>query len=164
MTDAINDKCLCSLPPSNIYDGQFICVDDPKQVVFRASIYGTLDNPDPSVFVDLLEKWIQEEENFLVIGSIRLNVDQSCPAQIDSFLDPECVEMGTSGQPVSDRLLLPSATDKPTQLASTPKKDSMTTLAYTITGAVIGVLLFITCIILLIIFLVCLMNKQANKR
>lgn len=160
MTEVINKKCLCSLLQSNINDGQFICVDDPKQVIFRAAIYGTLEIQDPSEFVDYLQQWIDEGEQSFVVGSIRLNVDQNCPAKIDSFVDLDCFEMVTSGLPSDDD----TSTHMHPPPTASPVDDSMSALTYIVTGAVIGVLLFIVCIVVLIIFLVCLMNKQANKR
>lgn len=169
MTEAINEGCFCSLPTSNIRDGEFVCVDDPKQVVFRARIYGTLEVLDPSMLVEDLQLWIDEGDKSLVVGSIRLNVDQKCPVAIKSFSDPECADTDeSSGLPPTDMLSPSSESTTGTTVSMATEdtmatKDTMANVAY-IVGAVIGVLLFVGCIVLLIIFLVCLMNRQADKR
>ena len=91
ISEAIQEICDCHVPANHIQEGQFLCMGDSSQVLFRGRVYRTQEYSSQAL-VQFLQEWRARGQT-VVIASTRLQVDAYCQAMIDSFNDPNCEEM-----------------------------------------------------------------------
>ena len=86
--------CSCIFTKDNIRRNEFSCRSDENTVVIRAGIKYASFTYTAAQLVDFISQWVQSAPSFVVGPSMsRVNVDTSCPTQLDSFLSEDCVSM-----------------------------------------------------------------------
>ena len=86
--------CSCIFTQDNIQRNEFSCRSIENTVVFRAEIKYASFTYTAAQLVDFISQWVQSAPSFVVGPSMsRVNVDTSCPTQLDSFLSEDCVSM-----------------------------------------------------------------------
>ena len=86
-------RCLCDFTKTNIRNYEFSCRSIENTVVFRAEIiYTSLQQARyrADSLVTLVSAWAQSAAS-IVVDSTRLDVDHTCPTQLGSFQDDDCV-------------------------------------------------------------------------
>ena len=123
-------------------------------MIFRAHILGT-SNYSAIDLVDLLQSWVTSGRAYIKINSFRLQLDPTCPSQLDTLDDPECPvnEITTSPKPTTSKpkTTEPHAkTDKPSE----PIHGGLTgaDIGGILIGLVIAILLVVVIIMLGILF------------
>ena len=99
VVDAIEQLCRCGYTAQYIDSSVsgFQCSSNhPSQVVFRSKLYGTADTTASEVTTHI-NQWISSDVSIVILGLI-LDIDPTCPVQISSFSDPECL-VATSPPP-----------------------------------------------------------------
>ena len=92
-------KCSCNFTETNIQNYEFSCRSIANTVVVRAEIiYTSLQQARYRAenLVTLVSGWVQSETS-IVVDSTRLDVDPTCPTQLRSFQDGDCVLTDTTG-------------------------------------------------------------------
>ena len=145
-------RCLCDFTETNIQNYEFSCRSIENTVVFRAAIVYTSSQQGRNRaedLVTLVSVWVQSGTS-IVVDSMRLDIDPTCPTQLGSFQDDDC------------QLILTDPTG--TDITGTDITGNVATVA-ALGGAlgVIGVLLII-CSIILIVFVVQRKRKQRIPR
>jgi len=88
----VQGDCSCNFTEANIPNFEFSCRSIENTVVFRAEIAYTTFGEDPYTadgLVALVSTWAQSGTS-ISIDSARLDVDPSCPAQLESFEVEDC--------------------------------------------------------------------------
>ena len=99
VVDATEQLCRCGFTVGYIDSAAsgFQCSSNqPSQVVFRSKLYGTADTTASEVTTHI-NQWISGDVSIVILGLI-LDIDPTCPVQISSFSDPECL-IATSPPP-----------------------------------------------------------------
>ena len=181
-------RCSCNFTETNIQNYEFSCRGIENTVVFRAEIiYTSLQQARyrADSLVTLVSAWTQSETS-IVVDSTRLDVDPTCPTQLGSFQDDDCVLIMTdTTRPVTVPTKIATNEIEPTGTISTSADTTGTisTSAYTsgtdrtgtvaenvaIVGALGGVLgvvcvLLIICSIFATVFVVQRKRKQTTSR
>ena len=135
--------------------GFFSCGQKNHQIIYRAHILGT-SNYSAIYLVDLLQSWVTSGRAYIKINSFRLQLDPTCPSQLDTLDNPECPvnEITTSPKPTTSKpkTTEPHAkTDKP---SAYPIHGGITgtDIAGILVGVVIAILLLLVIIVLGILF------------
>ena len=92
-------RCSCNFTETNIQNYEFSCRSIENTVVFRAEIiYTSLQQAKYRAenLVTLVSEWVQSETS-IAVDSTRLDVDPTCPTQLRSFQDGDCVLTDTTG-------------------------------------------------------------------
>ena len=135
-------RCSCSFTETNIQNYEFSCRSIENTVVFRAEIiYTSLQQARYRAenLVTLVSGWVQSETS-IVVDSTRLDVDPTCPTQLRSFQDGDCVLTDTTGTGGGNVATFASL------------------------GVVVGVVLLIICSIIIVIFVVRKKRKHRSFR
>lgn len=136
VSEAMQEMCGCHIPTNHIQEGQFLCLDKPDQVLFRARVYRTQEYSSQAL-VQSLQEWTAGAQT-IVVASTRLQVDDFCQAKIHSFSDPNCEER----QPLVD--------------------GGLSTTVYIVIG-VAGGMLVVIAVITLCLCLICCCSYRARK-
>ena len=88
----VHMRCSCSFTETNIRKNEFSCRSIANTVVFRAEISYTRAED----VVTLVSEWVQSGTS-IVVDSMRLNIDPTCPTQLGSFQDDDCELTETVG-------------------------------------------------------------------
>ena len=89
---SIEADCSCSLPQATIRNYEFSCRSIENTVVFRAElIYNTphQDGFGAEDLVAFVSAWAQSGTS-IVVDSMRLDVDSTCPTQLESLEAGDC--------------------------------------------------------------------------
>ena len=186
----VQTRCLCNFTKTNVRNYEFSCRGIENTVVFRAEIiYTSLQQARyrADSLVTLVSAWAQSAAS-IVVDSTRLDVDHTCPTQLGSFQDDDCVLIitdTTRSETVPTRITTNEI--EPTGTIST-SADITGTSAYTTgtdrtgtdrtgtvaenvaivgaLGGVVGVVcvLLIICSIFTTVFVVQRKRKQTNSR
>ena len=93
---SIQKDCSCNFTETNIPNFEFSCRTIENTVVFRAEIVYTAFGEDPYTadgLVTLVSTWAQSGTS-ISVDSTRLDVDPSCPTQLESFQAGDCETTG----------------------------------------------------------------------
>ena len=93
---SIQEDCSCNFTKTNIRNNEFSCRSIENTVVFRAEIVYTGFGEDPYTadgLVALVSTWAQSGTS-ISVDSTRLDVDPSCPTQLESFEAADCETTG----------------------------------------------------------------------
>ena len=84
--------CSCDFTQSNIQNNEFSCRSIEDSVVFRAEVIYASFVYTADELVEFISEWVQTAPS-LVVGPARsrVDVDSSCPTELDSFLSKDCV-------------------------------------------------------------------------
>ena len=96
--NAVTDMCSCTFDDSNILNQEFSCRSLENTVVFRAEILYTALPTDHNAddFVVFISDWVQSETPTVVVDGTRLDVEATCPTELESFDSFDC---GAKEQP-----------------------------------------------------------------
>jgi hypothetical protein len=94
LEQAVRQRCSCDFQSSSIYSGEFSCQTTTTDVIYRAIINGTSDLRTATELLGHIENW-RHNQGTLLYHKFRLRLSQSCPLQIESFDEVECMKNGT---------------------------------------------------------------------
>ena len=103
VVQTVQGDCSCNFTEINIPDYEFSCRSIENTVVFRAKIIYTNFGEDlytANDLVALVKTWAQIGTTSISVDSTRLDVDSSCPTQLESFEAGDC-ESEITGGPVT---------------------------------------------------------------
>jgi len=103
VVQSVQGDCSCNFTEANIPNFEFSCRSIENTVVFRAEIVYTAFGEDPYTadgLVALVSTWAQSGTS-ISVDSTRLDVDPSCPAQLESFEAGDCESETVTGQPAA---------------------------------------------------------------
>ena len=109
VTVAAREECDCSFVEDVIKEDEFSCRSGDSMVVFRAEInYISYDTTYEAVdFVGFISQWVETGGSLVANGS-KLEIDSTCPTQLNGFEDPDCIIVDavspTTAQPQADNL------------------------------------------------------------
>ena len=155
--ESLNDMCHCRLTDVNIETGFFSCGQQDHQIIYRAHILGTR-NYSAIDLVDLLQSWVRSSKAYIRINSFRLQLDPTCPSQLDTLDDPECpVIKVTTPKPME--------TDKPIE-NPTPAAVPHSKNAAEIGGLFVSVIIAVLFIVIIVfgIFYCCRKIKPSSSQ
>ena len=92
VVQSVQGDCSCNFTEANIPNFEFSCRSIENTVVFRAEIVYTAFGEDPYTadgLVVLVSTWAQSGTS-ISVDSTRLDVDPSCPTQLESFQAGDC--------------------------------------------------------------------------
>jgi len=91
VVQSVQEDCSCNFTGTNIQNFEFSCRSIENTVVFRAEIvYTTFGDPyTADGLVALVSTWAQSGTS-ISVDSTRLDVDPSCPTQLESFQAGDC--------------------------------------------------------------------------
>ena len=98
VVQSVQGDCSCNFTEANIQNFEFSCRSIENTVVFRAEIVYTAFGEDlytADVLVALVSTWAQSGTS-ISVDSTRLDVDPSCPTQLESFQAGDCETTGDS--------------------------------------------------------------------
>jgi len=101
VVQSVQGDCSCNFTEANIPNFEFSCRSIENTVVFRAEIVYTAFGEDPytaDVLVALVSTWAQSGTS-ISVASTRLDVDPSCPAQLESLEAGDCESETVTGEP-----------------------------------------------------------------
>jgi len=101
---SIQRDCSCNFTEANIPNFEFSCRSVENTVVFRAEIIYTAFGVDPYTadgLVALVSTWAQSGTTSISVDSTRLDVDPSCPIQLQSFEAGDCESETVTGEPAA---------------------------------------------------------------
>ena len=181
----VQTRCLCNFTKTNVRKYEFSCRGVENAVVFRAEIiYTSLQQARyrADSLVTLVSAWVQSAAS-IVVDSTRLDVDHTCPTQLGSFQDDDCVLIITDitrSETVPTRITtneieptgtISTSADITGTSAYTTGTDHTGTVAENVTivgalGGVVGVVcvLLIICSIFTTVFVVQRKRKQTTSR
>ena len=93
VVQSVQEDCSCNFTEINIPNFEFSCRSIENSVVFRAEIVYTNFGEDPyraDDLVALVTTWAQSGTTSINVDSTRLDVDSSCPTQLESFEAGDC--------------------------------------------------------------------------
>jgi len=101
VVQSVQEDCSCNFTGTNIQNFEFSCRSIENTVVFRAEIvYTAFGDPyTADGLVALVSTWAQSGTS-ISVDSTRLDVDSSCPTQLESFEAGDC-ESEITGGPVT---------------------------------------------------------------
>ena len=103
VVQSVQGDCSCNFTEANIPNFEFSCRSIENTVVFRAEIVYTAFGEDPYTadgLVALVSTWAQSGTS-ISVDSTRLDVDPSCPTQLESFEAGDCESETVTGQPAA---------------------------------------------------------------
>ena len=181
----VQTRCLCNFTKTNVRNYEFSCRGIENTVVFRAEIiYTSLQQARyrADSLVTLVSEWTQSAAS-IVVDSTRLDVDHTCPTQLGSFQDDDCVLIitdTTRSETVPTRITtneieptgtISTSADITGTSAYTTGTDRTGTVAENVAivgalGGVVGVVcvLLIICSIFTTVFVVQRKRKQTTSR
>ena len=84
--ETFQGKCSCSISEDEIQNARFLCFEDPKYVVFRASLVANfITSLDCDEIVSTL--LVENRKDTILVQDDQLSVDPSCVALLDSLDD-----------------------------------------------------------------------------
>ena len=101
---SVQRDCSCNFTEANIPSFEFSCRSVENTVVFRAEIIYTAFGVDPYTadgLVALVSTWAQSGTTSISVDSTRLDVDPSCPTQLQSFEAGDCESETVTGEPAA---------------------------------------------------------------
>ena len=177
-------RCSCSFTEANIRNNEFSCRSIANTVVFRAEIGYTSSQQGgyrAENLVTLVSAWAQSGTS-IVVDSTRLDIDPTCPTQLGSFQDDDCVLSDPTGTDTTvtditgtDTTSTDTTETVPTRIATngtdTTSMDPTGTVGgnvatFAALGGAFGVVcvLLIICSIIIIIFVVQRKRKHRTFR
>ena len=103
VVQTVQRDCSCNFTDTNIPNPEFSCRSIENTVVFRAEIVYTNFGEGPYTadsLVALVSAWAQSGTTSISVDSTRLDVDPSCPTQLESLEAGDC-ESAVTGEPGS---------------------------------------------------------------
>ena len=94
LTAAIRERCSCDFQSTFIENGEFSCQTTTTHIVYRTMINGTSDLRTAPQLLNIIEDWIKNEGTFL-LDRFRVRVVPNCFLQIQSFHQPECMNVAS---------------------------------------------------------------------
>ena len=106
VVELVETMCSCIFTEDDIMNTEFSCRSVENTVVFRGEIVYTPDRFTAEDLVVFISQWVQDGASIVVDG-IRLDVDSTCPAELESFSSEDCetMEETTGGGQESDASL-----------------------------------------------------------
>jgi len=103
VVQSVQGDCSCNFTEANIPNFEFSCRSIENTVVFRAEIvYTTFGDPyTADGLVALVSTWAQSGTTSISVDSTRLDVDPSCPTQLQSFEAGDCESETVTGEPAA---------------------------------------------------------------
>ena len=101
VVQTVQRDCSCNFTDTNLQNPEFSCRSVENTVVFRAEIVYTNFGADPYAadsLVALVSAWAQSGTS-INVDSTRLDVDPSCPTQLESFEAGDCESDTVTGGP-----------------------------------------------------------------
>ena len=92
VVQSVQEDCSCDFTETNLPNFEFSCRSIENTVVFRAEIVYTAFGEDPYTaegLVALVSTWAQSGIS-ISVDLTRLEVDPSCPTQLESFEAGDC--------------------------------------------------------------------------
>ena len=151
----LKELCSCSIDANSISDRKLSCPEELKDVVFRARMHSTQE-ANNSILISQLETWVMSGVS-MVVQSVRLNIDPTCPVEISSFDDPLCPRITPeppSESPTMTRVIPEPPSETPTMPSNKEAKQTNGEMNGVVVGSVFGAALFLVVIIIIIIILV----------
>ena len=101
VVQSVQEDCSCNFTGTNIQNFEFSCRSIENTVVFRAEIvYTNFGDPYTSDgLVALVSTWAQSGTTSIGVDSTRLDVDPSCPTQLESLEAGDCESETVTGEP-----------------------------------------------------------------
>ena len=128
-----------------IANGGFQCLGDPNEATFRAQIYGTGIHNSSALLAHVMN-WLSTTQT-VVVQSLILTINNTCPLNIDSLDAQGCVLTTQS----------PATTRRPT--------DSMAAITEGIVGAgVAGVTIVAVTIVIIVIVVAVLRSRRGEHK
>ena len=93
VVQSVQGDCSCNFTETNIRNNEFSCRSTENTAVFRAEIVYTAFGEDPYTadgLVTVVSAWVQSGTTSISVASTRLDVDPSCPTQLESFQAGDC--------------------------------------------------------------------------
>ena len=103
LVQGVEDLCGCGFSTEYVSDTFLKCSDDglPNHVIYRAVIAET-DLATAVELVSYIEQWDANTQS-LVVQSVQLGIDTTCPVVVADLLDsPECPEVTSAPTPSPD--------------------------------------------------------------
>jgi len=103
VVQSVQEDCSCDFTETNLPNFEFSCRSIENTVVFRAEIVYTAFGEDPHTadgLVTLVSTWAQSGTS-ISVDSTRLDVDPSCPTQLESFEAGDCESETVTGEPAA---------------------------------------------------------------
>ena len=100
VVQSVQGDCSCNFTEINIPNFEFSCRSIENTVVFRAEIVYSNFGEDPyraDDLVALVTTWAQSGTTSINVDSARLDIDSSCPTQLESFEAGDCESEITIG-------------------------------------------------------------------
>ena len=90
VVELVETTCSCMFVGDNIVMKEFSCRSDENTVVFRGEIVYMSDGESTAgSLVVFISQWVQDGASIFVAG-VRLDVDSTCPTELDSFNSEDC--------------------------------------------------------------------------
>ena len=102
VVQSVQGDCSCNFTEADIPNFEFSCRSIENTVVFRAEIVYTAFGEDPYTadgLVTLVSTWAQSGTTSISVDSTRLDVDPSCPTQLESFQVGDCESETVTDEP-----------------------------------------------------------------
>ncbi len=98
LNSVLQKNCKCNLAQNRVIrNGVFICYkDSPEFITYRGQIYGTAAH-SVSEMIEFIEQWLKTSPSLQIQAQL-LHVESSCPVEVQSVNEKECL---TSGVPTS---------------------------------------------------------------
>ena len=87
--EAIERRCLCHFPINHLPQDYFHCVDSPHVMTYRSTLLET-HNFNASEIIGFIQDWVSADP-LITIGESQVRVQSSCPVDISSLTELECV-------------------------------------------------------------------------
>ena len=89
VVELVETMCSCIFTEGNTINTEFSCRSAENTVVFRGEIVYTPDRFTAEDLVVFISEWVQDGASIVVDG-IRLDIDSTCPAELESFSFEDC--------------------------------------------------------------------------
>ena len=88
--EAVESRCKCRFPLSNLLEESFICEVSPDLLTYRAAVLGTY-NYNGTQILSFIQHWASGGPRIKTgPAGEHVRVDSSCPVEISSLDEPEC--------------------------------------------------------------------------
>ena len=88
LVEAIERRCKCHFPTTNLLEESFSCEDSPNLMTYRNTLLGT-PNFNGTQIVGFIQNWVSTRPRIKIERS-HVRVDSRCPVAISSLDEPEC--------------------------------------------------------------------------
>ena len=86
--EALEFRCQCKIPRSNLLEGKFSCRSSNSHATYRNILIGTY-NTNATELLNFLQDWVDIGPT-VEVDWYYVDIDSSCPVRISSLREPEC--------------------------------------------------------------------------